>query len=230
MRIALYFAPPAQARLSSTAATWLGRDAWGGAARRPHIDGFDTAELDRLTAEPRRYGFHATLKPPFRLAGGRTLEGLRAAVQDFSAAAPAVVIPALDLRRIGGFFALVPDRELPALQGLAAAVVRQFEPFRAPLSDEEVARRRPDRLTLRQREHLSAWGYPYVFDEFRFHMTLTGPVEEHRRDDVEAVLRERFGVFIGRPLAVDALCLFVEPNPPGDFVVESTYPLAPPAA
>ena len=231
MRFALYAAPPAQNRLSQAAARWLGRDAWGGAVSpRAPAPGFDAATLDRLTAEPRRYGFHATLKPPFRLAGGATIDGLRSALQAFGASAPAVLVPALDLRRIGPFFALVPEGDLPALQALAAAVVRSFEPFRAPLTEDEVARRRPERLTPRQREHLAAWGYPYVFDEFRFHMTLTGPVPEELRDPMEAVLRERFAAFIGRPLAIDSLALFVEPEPPGNFVVDCAVPLAPSTA
>jgi len=226
MRVALYAAPPAECRLSQAAAAWLGRDAWGGMAPpRVAVAGFDVIELDRLTAEPRRYGFHATLKPPFRLAEGTTFEGFRAALRAFCDSAAPVLLPSLALQRIGPFFALVPEGDLPALQALAADVVETFEPFRAPSTAEEIARRRPERLTPRQRDYLSAWGYPYVFDGFRFHMTLTGPVPDERRDAMEAALRERFAPFIGAPLTVDALALFVEPSPPGDFVVDCSYSL-----
>jgi putative phosphonate metabolism protein len=226
MRAALYFAPPAEHPLSRAAAGWLGRDAWSGVALpRGPVPGFDPAEIERLTAEPRRYGFHATLKAPFRLGDGDNLADLRAAVVAFGHAAAAVTIPALRLERIGPFFALTPVDVVPDLQDLAAAVVRDFEPFRAPLTSAEIARRRPERLTERQRAYLDAWGYPYVFDEFRFHMTLTGPVPEERRAAMAAVLEARFAAFIGRPLAIDALCLFVERETPGDFAVDTAVRL-----
>lgn len=227
MRAALYSAPPADHPLTLCAAGWLGRDAWSGAAvARETCDGFDPDTLEALTAEPRRYGFHATLKPPFRLAEGCSLDGLRSSLASFGRDRPPVLIPDLTLERIGAFFALTPGGGDPTdLQVLAADVVRDFDAFRAPPTAEEIARRRPERLTPRQREHLAAWGYPYVFDEFRFHMTLTGPVPEAQCETMDAVLRARFADFIGRPLMVDTICLFVEPVSPGDFVVDTAIPL-----
>jgi putative phosphonate metabolism protein len=226
MRVALYFAPPAGHPLSQAAAEWLGRDAWSSLAlSRGPVPGFDPAEIEHLIAEPRRYGFHATLKAPFRLRDGDNLGDLRAVVVAFGRVAAAVTIPALRLERIGSFFALTPADVVPDLQDLAAAVVRDFEAFRAPLTPAEIARRRPERLTERQRAYLDAWGYPYVFDEFRFHMTLTGPVPEERRAATAAVLEARFAAFIGRPLAVDTLCLSVECETPGDFVVDTAVRL-----
>jgi putative phosphonate metabolism protein len=228
MRAALYYAPPPDHPLSRCAARWLGRDAWSGADLAwGACDGFDPDALDTLTAEPRRYGFHATLKPPFRLAEGCSFDGLRSSLATFGGDRRAVVIPELALERIGAFFALTPGGGDPAdLQALAADAVRAFDAFRAPPTAGEIERRRPERLTLRQRENLAAWGYPYVFDEFRFHMTLTGPVPEAQCAAMDAVLRARFADFIGRPLVVDTLCLFVEPVSPGDFVVDTAIPLA----
>ncbi len=222
MRVALYFAPPPETELSLVAARWLGRDAWTGSAVEP--DARIKARIDdrgELVRDPKRYGFHATLKPPFRLADARTVDDLRVAVAEFAGTAEAVVVPAMRLERIGAFFALTPEKESLELRGLADAVVRTFESFRAPLTEADVARRRPERLTERQRRHLATWGYPYVFEDFRFHMTLTGPVPENRQDEVEGVLRALFAPFIGKPLAVNRLCLFVEPTPPGDFVIDS---------
>lgn len=226
MRAALYFAPAADHPLSLRAATWLGRDPWNGTSlERGPVGEADPAGVDELTAEPRRYGFHATLKPPFRLAEGLDIDGLRRRLAEFCRDRAPVLIPALRLERIGAFFALTPGEAVPALSALAADVVRQFEAFRAPPTEAEMARRKPERLTSRQREYLVAWGYPYVFDEFRFHMTLTGPVPELQREAMDAVLRARFAEFIGRPLLVDMICLFVEPEPPGDFLVDSAVPL-----
>lgn len=223
MRAALYFAPPEDHPLSRAAANWLGRDAWR--AGRPPVGSGE----DALVAEPRRYGFHATLKPPFRLAEGTSLAGLRDAMAGFCRVQEGAAIAALRLARIGAFFALVPGDEKPGLDALAAAVVRHFEPFRAPATEAEIARRRPERLSPRQRSYLADWGYPYVFETFQFHMTLTGPVAEEARGAVEDVLRARFAPFLGRPLAVDSLCLFVEPAPPGDFVIDTALPLAGPS-
>ncbi len=227
MRAAIYFSPPADHPLSLRAAAWLGRDPWSGTHPDHGPAGRnETPDTGALTAEPRRYGFHATLKPPFRLAEGRETEGLRRELAEFCRDRPPALIPALRLERLGAFFALTPGEVLPALSALAAGVVRDFEGFRAPPSREEIARRNTERLTPRQRENLAAWGYPYVFDEFRFHMTLTGPVPEERRESIEAVLRARFADFIGQPLSVDMICLFVEPDPPGDFVVDTAFPLS----
>jgi putative phosphonate metabolism protein len=226
MRVAIYYAPPPDHHLNREAAAWLGRDAWTGAPLdRGAVAGFDAATIDALTADPRRYGFHATLKPPFRLAEGRSLAEFRDALAAYCAQRPPDGIAALRLERIGPFFALTPDGDAPAVRALADDVVRAFDAFRAPSNGDEIARRRPERLTPRQRELLAAWGYPYVFDEFRFHLTLTGPVPEEYCAPMEAVLRDRFAAFIGRPLAIDRLCLFVEPDTAGEFVVDTAIPL-----
>jgi putative phosphonate metabolism protein len=229
MRVAIYFTPSSGHPLARLASAWLGRDPWDSHVFEPRAaNGFDPLTIRALTADPRRYGFHATLKAPFRLAEGRNIDGLRVCLEAFCRERPPILIPELRLERIGPFFALTPGEECPDLSALAANAVRAFDAFRAAPTLEEMARRRPERLTPRQREYVAAWGYPYVFDEFRFHMTLTGPVPEAQREAMEAVLRARFAEFIGRPLAVDALCLFVEPEPPGDFVVDTVIPLAGP--
>jgi putative phosphonate metabolism protein len=227
MRAALYFAPPADHPLTQSASRWLGRDAWTDSSLPRDGDReIGPDELAALTAEPRGYGFHATLKPPFRFSDGSSLDALRGSLADFCRDRSPIRIPALALARLGSFFALVPAEDVPALAALAGDVVRQFDRFRAPLTEAEIARRRPDRLTERQRALLSAWGYPHVFEEFRFHMTLTGPVPEERWNRIESLLRSRFAGFIGRPLAVDTLCIFVQPRPHDAFVVDTAIPLA----
>ncbi len=134
----------------------------------------------------------------------------------------------LTLARLGTFLALVPGEPEPALHALEAEVLDAFEPFRAPLDADEIARRRPERLSERQREHLERWGYPFVLDEYRFHMTLTGslpgPTDAIRRD-----LERHFAPVLGRPLAVDGLGLFVEPAPGEPFRVHAFHPFGPAA-
>lgn len=226
MRYALYFTPPKEDALTLAAAAWLARDAFlDGRVATPEVARLSTEEHSSLTVEPRRYGFHATLKAPFELAAGRTETELLAALDEFSAESEPFEIPSLTLGALGPFFALVPGAPSDALSRFAAETVRRFEPFRAPLSDEDIARRKPEMLSPAERDNLSTWGYPYVFDEFRFHMTLTGPVPEERRETVREILEEAFAGFLGKSLPVSALALFVEPKRGGPFAVHSLMPL-----
>jgi len=226
LRYALYFTPSASDPLTLSAQRWLGRNAFTGAALdQPAVNGFDAASLAGLTADPRRYGFHATIKAPFSLAEGRSEAELVAEIGRFVSETEPFEIPEIIVGRLGSFFALVPGDECAPLQGFAGEVVRRFERFRAPLTSADIARRKPDELTATERQNLVQWGYPYVFDEFRFHMTLTGRVPAERRDAVEGVLLDQFADFHGRPLAVHGLALFREQSRGADFIVHSLFPL-----
>ena len=212
MRAAIYFTPPAADPLTRVAALWLGRDAFTGEPTREA----DPA-VDPLVAEPARYGFHATMRAPFRLRDGAGTEEVEARLRSFAAERGAFVLPKLVLARLGRFLAMVPAAPSPDLAALEGAVLDAFEPFRAPLNEAEIARRRPDRLTERQRDHLRRWGYPFVREDFRFHMTLTGSLPEDELDTTETRLRHRFADVDGRPLAVDGIALFVEETSGGPF-------------
>jgi putative phosphonate metabolism protein len=220
VRYAVYFTPPQDDPLTRAAVAWLGRDAFAGPLMTPPADaGMALSEWEVLTADPRRYGFHATLKAPFTLADGVSLPALEAGFDRFCQTTAPVVIPRLTLAQLGPFFALVPDGDSQGVDGLCAAVVEAFEPFRAALSPDDVARRKPERLTERQRAYLDTWGYPYVFDEFRFHMTLTGPVAADDQPRIRELLTERFSAFINRPLPVAHLGLSVELQRGAPFMI-----------
>lgn len=219
MRAAIYFTPPAGDTLTRAAAAWLGRDAFGGEPTRGQ-DAF----IDPLVADPARYGFHATIRAPFRIADGFALADVDARLAAFATSRRPLTLPEIELRRIGPFFALVPASPSRELADLEADVLRAFEPFRAPLSNAEIARRRPERLSERQRAHLAAWGYPHVLDEFRFHMTLTGPVDARTTGTAETMLAERFAAFVGKPLPIGGLAVFTEPEPGAAFRVHSLHP------
>lgn len=226
MRYALYFAPSADDPLNLTAAEWLGRDAYNNVGyARAAEGGLSPEDLDALTADPRRYGFHATLKAPFHLADGQSEADLLEAMRAFAADTSAFDIPLVKVGQLGHFFALVPDSLHPPLQQFAADVVETFEPFRAELTETDIARRKPDTLPPRQLENLLRWGYPYVFDDFRFHMTLTGPVPDSQAPVMASILKQRFAEFIGRPLRIHGLVLFVEPERGAPFLVHSWLPL-----
>lgn len=229
MRYAVYFTPPADDPLTRTAIQWLGRDAFGGKVLAPHAAGdLSAAECAFHTAAARRYGFHATLKAPFRLAEGETEASLFAQFDAFAAAVQPVEIPSLALKRLDGFFALVPDARWEPLHRLADDVVVAFERFRAPLSDAEIERRNPDALRPREFRNLHQWGYPYVFEAFRFHMTLSGRVAPPEVARVDDAIRQTFSAFIGRPLPVATLALFVEPEPGAPFSVRRIAALGAP--
>lgn len=225
MRAAIYFAPDPGSALARRASAWLGREAGSGRELEriaaPDLHGVD---LDTITASPRRYGFHATLKAPFALADGMTLSRLGSALAGFAARRRAIKV-SLTLAELGGFLALVPEAHCEDLDTLAAATVVQFEQARAPLAEAELARRRQAALTPRQDELLRRWGYPYVLDEFRFHMTLTGRLEDGPRRRVLDYLRAVFADVLAEPVDVDRLALFVEDAPGRPFRTHSFHKL-----
>jgi putative phosphonate metabolism protein len=205
-RYALYWAPEA-GPFADLAAAWLGWDAAGGrTVPHPDVPGLPRPVAD-LTATPRKYGFHGTVKPPFRLAEGQSAEALQAEAAAYCAQARAVTLPGLALHRIGGFVALTPEGDQGPLAALAAGAVAALDPFRAPPDAAEIARRDPDRLTPRQRAHLARWGYPYVMEDFQFHLTLTGDLPQAEAQAVEAALAPVFAPVLPRPFRVDSLCL-----------------------
>lgn len=224
MRYAIYFTPPAGHPLTVAASGWLGRDAFTGepVAQTGHA-GLERAEIAFMTAAPRRYGFHGTIVAPFQLAPGLDASAIEASLDGFCAQYEAFDIPELALGRIGRFFALVPSSPVDALNAMESAAVEHFHPLMAPLSEIDIARRDPDQLTARQRKNLLQWGYPYVREEFRFHMTLTGPVEPEKQERAETAIRNHFGPRIGEALTVGGLALFAENEPGAPFTVRSLH-------
>jgi putative phosphonate metabolism protein len=192
-RYAIYYVPAQGAVLDQFGAEMLGYDAWIGAAL-PFPAGVvdEVPDWREVTEDPRKYGFHATLKAPISLANGETESELLAACADFAEQPRRipVITPVVD--SISGFIAVIPAERSNELEQFAADCVRAFDSFRAPLTADDRARRNPARLTPRQVEYLDRWGYPYVMEEFRFHMTLTGRLDDTRREGVLAMLRARF--------------------------------------
>jgi hypothetical protein len=232
-RFAIYAVPgagladAAGAALCRRAEQWLGRSASGHPVTPGVPDGWTRAELDAITASARRYGFHATLKAPFGLAEGRTPQELDAALDQFAASHVGALIPRLSLACLSGFYALVPGAEAAGLHALTDEVVTEFDAFRAPATEAEVARRRPESLTPRQRELLKAWGYPYVLDEFFFHLTLTDRIPPERQPAVERTLSSWFAACLGVSVPVNALALFTEAEPGAPFALHAVYRLQP---
>lgn len=207
-RAAVYFAPAETSLLAERAQAWF----------------HDPAAQD-ITGSPRHYGFHATLKAPFRLAEGESLERLLNAVERFAAARRWVEGPALRVEALGQFLALIPSAPDARLDALAADCVQAFEPFRAPLAPDELSRRRAAGLSPRQDRYLEEWGYPYVMEEFRFHMTLTERLPDAAtRAHWKAVLEAHCAPLADQPLVLDGLSVFAQDSADSAFQHLARFP------
>src|SRR5579863_10508625 len=208
-RYAIYYASAPGSDLDRFGAQLLGYDAFSG-EDLPFPDGMleGLPDWPELTRDPRKYGFHATLKAPLTLAPGTSEAALLEACESFAASPRPIPVIRPVVDSISGFLAVVPAGRSAELERLAADCTRDFDSFRAPLTAEDRARRNPAALTPRQRDHLDRWGYPYVMEDFRFHMTLTGRLDAIRREPILATLRERFAALGLKTLAIDGIALF----------------------
>lgn len=217
-RFAIYFAPPAASPLWLKAAEWLGRDALSGERFAGDAAGLPRKRLEQITGSARRYGFHATMKAPMALARGTTSTELEEALAEFVARRQSVGLGRLELRLLDGFLALVPVRQSEGLTAFAAECVTRFERFRRPLSASERQRREQGRLSPRQLDLLDRYGYPYVMEQFLFHMTLTDRLEAADRDPVMHAAADWFSPLLGQELLLDRLALFCEAEPGAPFM------------
>lgn len=221
-RHAVYYAPPAASALAEFGARWLGWDAERGRTVPHPVISDLPLPVEDITERPRRYGFHATLKPPFRLVGEET--AFRDALADFAAGQAPFEAPALRLARLGGFLALTPSRHSAALGDLAFDCVRDLDRFRAAPTEAELAKRRANSLSQAQETMLSAYGYPYVGPEFRFHLTLTGGFEAAMAEEIRLILAAHVAPYCAAPLTVSEICWFAEDEDDRFHIIER-FPL-----
>jgi hypothetical protein len=202
-RYAVFYTP--EGALAEAGAAWLG---WDIAAGRSVVQTtLDDIDLQKLTMRPRKYGLHGTLKPPFVLSEASNAGVLRHAVQTLAAAFEPVTLDGFELGMLGPSLALKPRGDQTALARLAQSVVTQLDAFRAPPSEAELAQRRQARLTPNQEQHLRDWGYPYVMDQFRFHITLTGRLQHAHEAAIAAAADTHFGSHLIEPLSINSLTL-----------------------
>ena len=222
-RYAIYYMPPEHSPLWQFGSSILGFDAasFMDVDYPDHPLFHDPAALG-WTAGPRQYGFNAPLKAPFRLAPGTTAEDLEAHGREFAAARHPFDVE-LKVATFRDFLALVPVEPSSELDRLGDDCVRAFDAFGAPLTPEDRERRHPERLTARELEQLDRWGYPFVFEDFRFHMTLTGVLDLGEQLRVEPVFRELFELVPPRA-TIDAVALFRQDERNGRFRVQQRFP------
>lgn len=225
-RYAIYLAPAPDSSLWQKASGWLARDAATDTDQTfTGPGGFDPARVAEITDDARRYGFHATLKAPFHLAPGKTPSELCEAAEAFAQGQSPFPVP-LKLAALGSFLALVPAEPSADIARLHAEALTAFEPFRAPLTEADLARRLKSRLSDRQKDHLAQWGYPYVLEDFRVHYTLTCSLPEDERAEVATALADHFADDVAEPISVDAICVFEEPVRGAPFRILYRAPFA----
>jgi len=210
-RFAIFFTPRPETAWWRFGCAWLGRDAISNLAPVPDdYHGLLPAQWQAYTAVPRRYGFHATLKPPFCLARGCHEHDVYLQAATLAGTLHPVMLPRVKVEMLDGFVALRPRPASPALDAIAAQSVVSFDNLRAAPDAGETARRRQQGLSARQAALLAQWGYPYVFEEYRFHLTLTDRIPEDEGVRLAASLQPLVDGLNAEPLTVDALAVFVQ--------------------
>ncbi|MBV0891982.1 DUF1045 domain-containing protein [Paracoccus sp. Z118] len=220
-RYAIYAMP--EGDFAAAGARWLGWDVVSG--RLLEQPGYPDLPrpLPELTTRPQRYGFHATIKAPMRLAKGASHGDLLAALKDSCARLAPVEID-LTLSEPGQFLHFRPARNTAALSDLAAAIVRDLDHLRRPLTEQEITRRNPGALTPRQQEMLARFGYPYVLDEFRLHLTLSDPLPAEDHAAVRGAAERHFAGKVPSPWRIDRMWL-LEEDAAGFFHLRDCVPL-----
>lgn len=206
-RYAVYYLPD-PGPLAEFGASWLGWDVLNGeSVDHPKLTD-ETLDVAELTATPRKYGFHGTIKPPFYLSAGHSAIQLFETVETLCSKLPPVQLDGLKLATLGTFLALKPTSDQAILSRLASRVVMELDPFRSPPSSAELTRRRGSSLSPTQEANLSTWGYPYVMNDFRFHMTLTGSIQDKDlRDRTFSALAPLVEPTLTQPFEITSLCL-----------------------
>lgn len=206
-RYAIYHLPGG--RLGQFGSAWLGWDArTGSPLPRPAVADLPD-EAETLTAVPMRYGFHATLKAPFRLAQGHSVADLlRRTELVCDHLAPFAL--ELELSTDWGFVALRPRHQPPALMALEQAVVTRLDDLRTALTAEERDRRRPEALPDKARQHLDHWGYPFVLELFRYHLTLSNGLPAVQAGKLRQALQPALAPLIALAMPVTSVALMGE--------------------
>ena len=224
-RYAVYFSPPADSELSKFASSWLGWDAQSAKKISHPIFKDLTSDISELTKKQSCYGFHGTLKPPFSLANTKNESELKAAILELSQSIKKFEISAVSLQLINGFAAVVAKYENNEIKNLAKRCVQELDSFRRPESLKVVQKRRSTGLSKNEEFNLQRWGYPYVMDNFQFHLTLTRKLNPEESKNVMEVLASELNEVLSIALPVRDICLFGESHTSGNFQIIESFPL-----
>lgn len=225
-RYAVYYAPEPHTPLSRFAAAWFGHRSPGATSHTPRETlGLPEELVERATRGPSRYGMHATLKAPFRLADGSDERQLAQEVRALAKRLQPARTGPLEVARLGDFVAMIATGDTSGADAVAAACVTELDHLRAPLTDAERAHRQPSRLDDKERAHLERWGYPHVLDRFRLHITVSDRLPQDEGEAVAAAISRRLKPILAQPFEMAAICLFGDPGDARPFVLLERFRL-----
>ncbi|MCG8546488.1 MAG: DUF1045 domain-containing protein [Alphaproteobacteria bacterium] len=135
-------------------------------------------------------------------------------------------LPPLRVSTLGDFVAIREAHPSTSLRSLADRFVRDLDFARRPQTEEELARRRAASLSDRQDEMLARWGYAYVFDEWKFHFTLTAGLNPDERSRFVSAAHVHFADVLSVQRWVDNVAVFVQPAKNEPFTLVDRVPLA----
>lgn len=228
-RYAVYFCPAPDTDWGIAGARWLGRCAiTGKRSQQLEISGIDSELFHSLTSDPKRYGWHATLKAPFKLVPEHEVGDLLLKLHQLAKSLKPFELPKLEVSRVGGFLSLRPTEISVQLNDAAAICVRDLHSFALPLDEAELARRRKAKLTPEQDKLLVEWGYPWILDQFNFHFSLTGSlqsIDAPKQQKLMQAAEQHFGNL--SVCRFDRIALVIEPEAGKDFEVIKLLELYP---
>ncbi len=226
-RYAIYYAPAVGSALMHYGNGWLGFDPETGfKVNIPVKKEIVECRIDKYISSPRRYGFHGTLKPPFSLSKRHDIYELDLALQSLAGRLKPAISGPLVLKKIGRFICLAPTGDCHEIEHIAASTVKELDRFRGPQSEALLAKRRAAGLSAKQEAYLQRYGYPYVLDEFRFHLTLTNSLADEDLNMIFPLLEGLMEEVCREDFWIRELCLFADPGDNKPFQLLKRYPLS----
>jgi hypothetical protein len=211
VRYAIYYTPQPGTPLASFGRSWFGRANDGATLQAFSAAGLASTSISKPLPSPSGYaGLHSVFKAPFALRDGIGLAALKARLISFTRRRKPVETGPLTLARSGRFLVLRPVEPRPALDWLAAQCLAAFDGFARPASSVEQEAHQNPQLNDHQRVLLKSFGDPHVLSEYRFHVTLTGPLDTAHLERVAQALWPVLEDICATGVAVDGLSLFGE--------------------
>ncbi len=208
-RYAIYYAPSENSELDLFGKCLLGWDPYKGVettksdlSKLPSFKKFSS-----LVLTPKQYGFHGTIKAPFKLKNEYTYNDLENKVREISKQIHSFYFDQLIIKKLGNFIGLIPTNNLK-VNAVSNKFVEELDYLRDELSESEIKKRKPHKLTSNQKQMLFKWGYPYVFDEFKFHLTLTSKLNVVEIDDVLRSLQNILKQVNLNKISFNNICIF----------------------
>ena len=183
-RYAIYYAPPKESSLEEFGRYWFGWDPLNAKLinnkqRINYLNRFGIKNLkniDKNVLIAKKYGFHGTLIPPFKLNKNYSTNTLFKKTEDIAKKFKKFKFYKFKLKRINNFYAFVQNKKNSNINKISNRLVKELFKFRSPLTKKEIDKRNPSKLSKLQLNILHKWGYPYLMSEFKFHMTLASEV------------------------------------------------------